>query len=591
MKTADDRLILLARLNRLGGQLRVLALLTGLAGVLAWWLPLLVLLAWADWLWDLYEEVPAWGRILLTASAWVSLAFLASRRLASAFRAPGVAHVANLVERQCPEFDFRLVTSAQVEATDPFARQVAGEASRLAQNRDWSGVLDTRPLLALMRPLVPIASAIVLLGILHPLTASALACRLALMANTPIPRATTILGESVIIFPQGEPIQINYGWEGSPPPHGSLRWRGADGLKLDSPLVMSGKFLTGVLPPDAGDGEIWAWAGDGRHGPARIQRQMRPMPVLARARALLPAWRGTTPSGSRYSLDLADGEAEALAGSGIEVSFDAGTPLTRCQVTVIPQGESAGDRVLPGKVTGSGGLIQFTLAGGDSRYEIQAVSLEGLESRPPLIRRCRPLPEDPPQIAWIAEHIQGIRSESDDDLDGLPVVIGTQFRVAYRASSPAGISRAEFHYRIQNKTDWRVIKLGETAAKPEWGPFDARLGQFSRLGGQVFDFFTPPPQDPEKIPGRGDAWGRFDFHIEGLAELRLADRIEYKVVATDLRPQPLVGESEARVKEVVGVEDLLAWLRRREREQEKLRQLRLDQLGVFPDRPANRSGS
>jgi hypothetical protein len=92
-------------------------------------------------------------------------------------------------------------------------------------------------------------------------------------------------------------------------------------------------------------------------------------------------------------------------------------------------------------------------------------------------------------------------------------------------------------------------------------------------------------------PGRREAWGRFDFHIEGLKELRLGDRIEYKVVVRDQRPVPLKGESETRIKEVVGVDELLAWLRRREREQEKLRQLRLDQLGVFPDRPATRSGS
>lgn len=591
MVTPNDRSTLLERLNHLGGQIRNMALLTGMARLLAWWLPILVFLSSVDWCWDLLEEVPRWGRILLTAGAWGSVAVLAFRYLPSAAIRPNAAAVATLVERHWPEFEFRLVTSAQVADSQPFARQVVGEAARLGRGQDWSKVLDASPLRAALCALLPSAGAIGLFWVSQPETASALASRLARLANETIPRATVMGGEADIHAPQGEAVQVVFTWMGRPPVNGLLRWLGKDGQRLEIPLEVAEGQLVATLPADAGDGTMRAWAGDGRHGPSRLHRQMRPVPVLASARALLPAWRGTTPSGNRFAVDLADGEAEALPGSEVEVTFDAGTPLAGCQVTVVPHSDSAQARVASGTVNGADGSVRFTLAGGDSRYEVQAVSREGLLARPPLARRCRPLPEDPPQVAWLAEHVPGANSEADDDIDGLPVVIGTQFRVAYRAASPAGVARAEFHYRIQNKTDWRVIKLVETAAKPEWGQFDVRRGLFSRQASKVFDFYAPPSDEPERIPGRSDAWGRFDFHIEGLSELRLADRIEYKVVAQDLRPRPLSGESETRIKEVVGVDELLAWLRRREREQEKLRQLRLDQLGVFPDRPASRSGS
>lgn len=591
MVKPDDRSTLLERLDRLAGQIRNLAALTGMARLLACWLPILVLLASADWGWDLLEEVPRWGRILITATAWGSFAALALRFLPSAAIRPSSATVATLVERQWPEFEFRLVTSAQVEDGQSFARQVAGEAARMGMGQDWSRVLDARPLRAALAALLPAAGAVGLFWILQPDTAFALASRLTRLSDETIPRATVMGGEAVIHAPQGEAVQVVFTWMGRPPANGLLRWRGTDGQRLEIPMEVSEGQLVANLPAEAGDGTMRAWAGDGRHGPSRLQRQMRPVPVLGSARALLPAWRGTTPSGDRFAAELADGEAEALPGSEIEIAFDAGTPLADCQATVIPHGDSARPRVARGKVDGAGGTVRFMLAGGDSRYEIQAVSLEGLLARPALTRRCRPLPEDPPQVAWLAEHVPGANAEDDEDIDGLPVVIGTQFRVAYRTASPAGVARAEFHYRIQNKTDWRMIKLAETTAKPEWGGFDVRRGLFSRQRGQIFDFYAPPSPEPEKIPGRSDAWGRFDFHIEGLPELRLADRIEYKVVAHDLRPRPLTGESETRIKEVVGADELLAWLRRREREQEKLRQLRLDQLGVFPDRPASRSGS
>ena len=591
MPANDERSQLLARLRSVASRIRLMAVAEGLVCMFAGWLPAVVLIAAIDWTWDRFEEIPGAGRLALTAAFYGSLAFLARRFLYPRLAPPKPVEVASLVERRWPELDFRLVTATQVEGGSAFSERVTLEASEISARQEWNHVVDSLPLRRSLAVLLPVALVFAGMWAYNHRSAPVLASRLAWLADNPIPRSTTIESASDIHAPQGEPVQLVLAWKGEVPATGYLRWRGIDGQRLDIPLDINDGQLLATLPSEAGDGVIRAWAGDGRVGPIPLHRQARPVPVLSSARAVLPAWRGLTPSGSRFSLELADGEAEALPGSDIEVEFEAGTPLSGCQVSVIPQSASAESRTETGRVDGSKGSVRFTLAGTDSRYEIQAASREGLSSRPPLIRRCKPLPEDTPQVAWLPEHLPESGISTEEDLEGLPVVIGTQFRVAYRASSQAGIGRAEFHYRIVNKTGWRVIRLSESANQADWGAFDTKKGLFSKRPARNFDFYPLPSTEPEKIPGRADAWGRFDFHIESLSELRIADRIEYKVVAHDLRPQPLAGESETRVKEVVGVDELLAWLRRREREQEKLRQLRLDQLGVFPDRPATRSGS
>ncbi|MBU6293736.1 MAG: hypothetical protein KJS91_03550 [Planctomycetes bacterium] len=592
MSAPQDRSMLLGRLAAVGSTLRALALATGTARLLAFWLPALALLAGIDWAWDLAREVPVPVRLLLTTAAYAALAALFLRLVYPSMRTPDPVDVATLVERRWPALDFRLVTSAQVECGTPFADRVVQEAARITEGQAWGDVVDRKPLKASFLALTPIVLALGLFWFVCPKTASVLAGRLAWLSPEPIPRWTNIQRPDEFHAPQGEPVELVLAYGGRSPGEGLLRWLGNDGQTLDIQMEIAEGQMTAVLPPVAGEGTVTAWAGDGRAGPIPFHRQARPVPVLVSAKAILPAWRGTTPSGSRYFTELVDGEAEALPGSDIEVSFDGGTPLSSCQVTVIPQGAAGTPRALPGTVDGSSGTIRFPLFAGDSRYEIQAVSQQGLTANPPLMRRCRPAPEDPPQVSWLAEHIPEVGTQEDgEDLDGLPVVIGTQFRVAYRASSVAGLGKAEFHYRVLNKTDWRVYKIPETKSQPDWGLFDRKTGQFGKQKGRNFEFFTPPSSDPEKIPGRGEAWGRFDFQIGELKELRIADRIEYKVVVHDLRPTPLAGESETRVKEVVGIDELLAWLRRREREQEKLRQLRLDQLGVFPDRPATKIGS
>ena len=595
MSAPSTRSRLLGRLNAVAHRVRTMALALGVVQLLLVWLPIIVLLAYIDWNWDLVDEIPLAGRLLITLTALGSFVWLVRRLVVPAVSLPSTTTVANLVEQRWPELDFRLTTTVQVHDDGPFAQKVITEAEALSANKDWHEVVDVRPLWLATRCLLPLLGILTIWSILHSYTPLVLFHRVVLFSQVPIPRSTWLGFEASVNAPQGEPVQVVLSWAGKAPEGGLLRWRGTDGQKIELPVEIAEGQVTATLPADAGDGVIRVWAGDGRAGPVTMTRKIRPVPVLVSARAVLPAWLGTNPKGNRYSQDLADGEAEALPGSDIEVSFEAGIPLSDCQITVFPANASAEPRQIGGTISesGTGGTVRFMLSAGDARYEIQTVSSDNLLARPPLTRRCRPLPEDPPQVVWMAEHIASGASKDDveEDLDGLPVVIGSQFRVAYRAASPAGLAGAEFQYRIVDKSDWRTIKLTETVPGAEWGTFDSSRGVFARRSLGVYDFYPAPSADLASEPGRREAWGRFDFHIEGLKELRLGDRIEYKVVVRDQRPAPLRGESETRIKEVVGVDELLAWLRRREREQEKLRQLRLDQLGVFPDRPATRSGS
>jgi hypothetical protein len=91
-----------------------------------------------------------------------------------------------------------------------------------------------------------------------------------------------------------------------------------------------------------------------------------------------------------------------------------------------------------------------------------------------------------------------------------------------------------------------------------------------------------PSEDPWKTPDRRLAGGRFDFQIGPLKNIRVGDKIEYFVEVTDMNPaEPKTGQSEILIKEVVGLDELLAWWRRKEKETEKLMQLKNKQATVF----------
>jgi hypothetical protein len=73
MSAPSTRSRLLGRLNAVAHRVRTMALALGVVQLLLVWLPIIVLLAYIDWNWDLVDEVPLAGRLLITLTALGSL--------------------------------------------------------------------------------------------------------------------------------------------------------------------------------------------------------------------------------------------------------------------------------------------------------------------------------------------------------------------------------------------------------------------------------------------------------------------------------------------------------------------------------------
>src|SRR5205085_4150251 len=181
----------------------------------------------------------------------------------------------------------------------------------------------------------------------------------------------------------------------------------------------------------------------------------------------------------------------------------------------------------------------------------------------------RIVPEEPPAVALLPEAflpeqaaLAGLRGVADDfEVEGVPIPLGGAIRIAYTATHPYGLGSAKLYYRI-NEGDWRPYTLAEAAATEATGPLDAGRGAFanSRPGDQV-QFHAAPSPDPERRLGRTVGGGRFDFLTRGLPELKVGDRVEYYVEASNRDPaDPKAGRSEARSKAVVTVPQLVQWI-------------------------------
>ena len=189
MSAPSTRSRLLGRLNAVAHRVRTMALALGVVQLLLVWLPVIVLLAYIDWNWDLVDEVPLAGRLLITLTALGSLVWLVRRLVVPAVSLPSTTTVANLVEQRWPELDFRLTTTVQVHDDGPFAQKVITEAEALSANKDWHEVVDVRPLWLATRCLLPLLGILAIWSVLHSYTTLVLFHRVVLFSQVPIPRS------------------------------------------------------------------------------------------------------------------------------------------------------------------------------------------------------------------------------------------------------------------------------------------------------------------------------------------------------------------------------------------------------------------
>lgn len=575
----------------------------GISKALLFVLPLLAIACLADWVWDIEEETPLPIRLIMTAS-WLSLLIVS---LASYVVLPGIKSfnendTALKIEQTFPEFDHRLITVLQLSRpearfdrkSETLLAELTSEVVVCYPNFNFNKALELKKLKDSSYQFAPVFLFVMLSLFFAHNTAKALIER-QLLFNTPIPRNTIFINlPEKIVLAEGEEASIVFDLrltEGYTPSMGKMRWKNQEGKTLLLPIEPdeNGQWKA-TLASSIEDGVVTVRIGDGRTGPLPVIRKNRPTLEMVSAKVLMPEWYGKRPDGSPYETIFPKGDVDGIEGSTVEVEFKSSQPLKESTLVIKHADTNLTPETMP-VILGENKqslTVRFNLKLGYVRYQVNISNRDGLESNPNWQRKLTVLQTKEPLVSLLPEQIPGLvrifGKDEDTEIDGLPVLIGKQFRVAYKAESNSGLLIAKFRYRINEKGDWSTLPLQEFKTGSEkLGKFLIESGSFENSAAKaVIDFYPLPSEDPWKSPDRRLAGGRFDFHIGPLKNIRVGDKIEYFVEVTDMNhSDPKTGQSEIFVKEVAGVDELLAWWRRKEKETEKLMQLKNKQATVF----------
>ena len=567
-----------------------------------------------DELLDRSGGTAGWVRIVLNLTQ-IGLGILLGWRwiYRPASTRPGLSQLAASVESISGKLDHELVTALDyfdgsgVEAHGPLVAEVARRGVELSREASWDLAIPrgrtTRGILLAIAGLAPF----LILIALYPAWMVALLGR-QLGLDLDIPRGIVLELAGPVILPEGEEakvgVRVRFDSAAAKPenPLGSLVYRGADGSRRELLLSESPVEETwfAEVPGDLGAGRLQAFLGSAKSVNVDLVRVARPVLSIHSAKVDLPGWVGRRPDGSAWPGSAEAGDLGGWAGSKATIAIASSAPLVSMVFRRISgEGESQKTEIIP-VVLDPGSqqaTVQIDLGPEDRLWQAEAVSVDGLGTRNPLRRRVEIWAETPPRVELLSELMipgtpSGIfagknkntalrQALEEHEVDGVPVPVGGRFRVGWNAASRSGIASARMVYRV-NGQDWKSFPLPLVTAKEKDGAFLPELGVFEQTpeDGEV-TFFPMPATDPNSSPGGTEAGGRFDFRVSPIQGLRPGDRLEYAIEVVDRHPSALVGRSPARVKDVVGLEDFLAWWTRREKEQEKLRDLRIRQGAVF----------
>jgi hypothetical protein len=626
----------LARLRRREFLLR---LTWGLARVLALVLVLLALACLTDWVIDRFQETPWSVRVALlavqvAAAAGAAVLFLVVPLL----RWPGNTELALQVESKVPDLGHRLISAVQLNRpgahTEGMSPQLIGrvtaEAEQRAARLRFTQVADHRRLGRSAALAVPLLLAGGLAFALWPDTVSALLNR-QLLADQEIPRNVYLAGLAPDLWwrPSNEEVVLLFkvtGEDVTGDLEGKVRItpEGQDSeeypLKLEALKGPGEAVYAARIPPSAVNFTYRAWLEDGRLPRTRAVRYS-PRPVVTEQQAwvLLPEYIGLRPSKQPYEQEQARAEVVAIKDSSARVRVKTQVPVREAVVETLASASLTEPetvrRRIPLKLEdgGSAAVGTFKLLDGETAYRVVVRDEHDFENVPPPRRGVRLIPEDPPQVALLREEFRpggklaGLTGTAADfEVEGMPVPQGGRVRIAYACSGPYGVGTARLRFRVIKKAAkeesvetapkeeerWLMLPLVEVKGSREAGAFDPQRGVFRNSSDdEQVQFFAAPSLDPERLPGRMQAGGRFDFETKGipdgkggLIDLQPGDQLEYFVEVfadPDARADRPSARSDTRRKTVVTVPELVRWLDDTLQEERRIRQLETKQKGVF----------
>ena len=607
-----------ARLAVLARKERIQRVAAGIGKWLAVMGLVLVLCCLLDEAIDRQGGTPIWLRLFMSFGQVALGLVLGWRWLVRPTREPlTLARLALSVEAVSDGLDHELVTALDylqgdgVIAHDGLVAEVARRGAKLAESASWEKALPPgRSGKALLRAVGGLAPLIILLIVAPVWMISLLQRQLGL--DIDIPRNIQVTLAGPIVLAEGEEGQVTALVRlGQGDPHteglvGKLVYRGQDGSRRELSFyepaheVFRSNQWVAEIPADLPGGKIQAFFGSARSEKVDLVRLVRPTLTVGSAKVDLPSWVGKRPDGSPWPGTADAGDLGGWVGSTATLCIVSSTPLLSLAFKRISgEGDAQVTEVIPATLNpgDTTAQVNLVLGVGDRLWQAEAVSVDGLSSRNPLRRRVEVWQEIPPQVELLSELMipdtagalllgknktTALRQALEEhEVDGVPVPIGGRFRVAYTATSRAGIASARMVYRV-NGQDWKSFPLPMVPGTGAEGAFIPELGVFEKTPEEGEVTFHPvKATDPNTSPGGNEAGGRIDFRVAPIQGLRPGDRIEYAIEVTDRHPTGHIGRSPSRVKDAVGLEEFLAWWSRREREQEKLRDLRLRQGAVF----------
>lgn len=584
------------------------------AGLADWWVDLSMDTPWALRAALLGIQAVLW---LGAFGAWVVRPLGARRSLGD---------LALWAEERFPEFGDRLITAVQLNA--PGARTqgmsaellaaVTRQAEEQAARTDLRSRLDPRPLRRGAGLGAAAAAFAVAVFAAAPETSRALLAR-QFLADREIPRSVTLAAPADrIVWPAGEELVLRFrargraSWEGL---RGRVRLAPEGRPAETLPLVFEslgpeGAVFAARVPPGTGRVSYRASLKDGRtRRPAEILYEPRPVVTRLEAALVLPEYCGTRPDGSRYEQARPRGDVAGPAGAWARVRFEAQKTLARAAIELLGRaaGEGAPEPVLrrleiPLRADRRGAEGRFELKPEEIAYRVVVEDTCGFANAVPPRRSLAVVPDEPPRVLLLPERFGRSGEEAlseESEVEGMPVPLGSAVRIAYYAAHPYGLDRARLLYRVikaRSSGDsgasppdapWSALPLKEVRATPEAGPFDLRLGLFRNSGFRdTVEFHPLPSPDPDRVPGRTEGGGCFDFQTKALPDLQPGDQIEFAVEVFARNPaladQP--GRSEVRVKSVVTQAQFVSWVLETLGHERRIRQLEARQRGVFaPD--------
>jgi hypothetical protein len=597
-------------LDRLRTRERLLAASWAAARFLALFAALLVLACLIDWWIDRRRDTPEglrfallWGQVALWVMLPVHWAIGHLKRITD-------DEAALAIEEKVPSLGHRLISAVQL--TRPGA-QVAGmsldliaavtkQAEEQAATVDLTKVCDGRRFQWAGMLLGSIGVVLVSLFFLaSPRTSQALLSRL-MGGNDEIPRSVRLAAtQEAIVFPTMEECRLLINVAGSLPEDtvGELRVIPETGpafsveLRHDDADAWAAK-----VPPMDEPFTYRAWLADGRlREPGEVSYSPRPVVRSPQATVLLPTVVvGQRATGQPYEEPQRGGDIDyRLAGSSARVAVTTQVPVVSGVVRV--QGARERQVQLSVSPDGTEAAAKFDIYPEDRGYNVLVRDRHGFENHDLPSRSIRRLPLEPPEIALVAETFYKAGDSGppeDREVEGIPVLLGERFALAYEAKARYGLSHVQLRYRVIPKST-RADEDSGNIDRDVFVPLPLGPSRKSKTPASPKlreEFSTKPPASPDALPDT-EGGGRYDFLTTGipdgkggLLDLKEGDRIQYYVEAYGKAdPDGTPGRSAIREKEVVDVKSYLAWLQKKEDLKERTRLLEEQQRAARPGNP------